>query len=166
MAITTRVKLDSDQVFHVQVEPPLQNFSGEQLKPSTANTNDEARSDISARGFWMNQQNAFFDVSVLYPHASSYSSRSLASLYQSFEHENKAKYADRILQVEHGTFTPLIFSSCGYCSEKDRNFDSRETKRELPPFHNSSSHTNFFYSRTSRIRMLKRKQISTTKPTL
>ena len=66
----------------------------------------------------MNQQNAFFDVRVFYPHTSSYSSRSLASLYQSFEHEKKAKYADRILQVEHGTFTPLIFSSCGGMSRE------------------------------------------------
>jgi hypothetical protein len=97
----------------VQTEPMLQSLSGETFERSTINRNDDARSDIRARGFWMNQQNAFFDVRIFYPHAQSYSSRSLGSLYKSFENEKRAQYEDRILQVEHGTFTPLIFSSSG-----------------------------------------------------
>ena len=63
----------------VQTEPMLQSLSGETFERCTINRNDDARSDIRARGFWMNQQNAFFDVRIFYPHAQSYSSRSLGS---------------------------------------------------------------------------------------
>ena len=55
----------------------------------------------------------FFDVRVFYPHARSYSSRSLSSLFASFEQEKKRAYADRITQIGHGSFTPLVFSCCG-----------------------------------------------------
>jgi hypothetical protein len=37
----------------------------------------------------------------------------LKKVYSSIEKEKKRHYCDRILQVEHGTFTPLVFSSNG-----------------------------------------------------
>jgi hypothetical protein len=40
-------------------------------------------------------------------------SRSVPVLCQSFEQEKKRTYGDRILNVDHGSFTPLVFSSCG-----------------------------------------------------
>ncbi len=40
-------------------------------------------------------------------------SRSLQSLYRKFESDNKREYSERINVVEHGSFTPLVFSSCG-----------------------------------------------------
>jgi hypothetical protein len=102
------------EVLHdVQTEPPLTPLSGEAIIPRNANTEDDARSDIRARGFWMKQQSAFFDIRVFYPHAPSYSSKSLSNLCNSFEGEKKRKYADRIFQVEHASFTPLVFSCCG-----------------------------------------------------
>ena len=55
----------------VSVEPRLQPLNGECL-PSAANKEDEARLDVRAKGFWNNQQDAFFNVRVLYPFASSY----------------------------------------------------------------------------------------------
>ena len=85
----------------------------ESIQPTHANHQDDARVDLRARSFWTAQQCAFFDVRVFYPHAQSYSSRSLPSLFASFENEKKRAYGDRITQVEHGTFTPLVFSSCG-----------------------------------------------------
>ena len=57
--------------------------------------------------------NAFFDTRVFYPHARSYQSRSLPSLYKRFESEKKREYGERINTVEHGSFTPLVFSACG-----------------------------------------------------
>ena len=97
----------------VQCEPPLQPLSGEHVLPPSANTETDARVDIRARGFWTSQQNAYFDVRVTYPHAQSYLSKSLSSLLQSIENTKKRHYSDRINQVDHGTFTPLVFSSCG-----------------------------------------------------
>jgi hypothetical protein len=102
------------EVLHdVQSEPTLTPLTGEGLLPNSANKDDDARVDIRARGFWADQQSAFFDVRVFYPHAPSYLSRSISGLCESMEKEKKRAYADRILQVEHGSFTPLVFSSCG-----------------------------------------------------
>ena len=36
----------------VAIEPPLQQLTGEEVVPATANRQDEARVDIHARGFW------------------------------------------------------------------------------------------------------------------
>ena len=56
---------------------------------------------------------AFFDTRVFYPHAPSYQSRVLRSLYRQFEGVKKHEYGESIREVEHGLFTPLAFSSCG-----------------------------------------------------
>ena len=97
----------------VELEPPLQPLSGETFRHLTANTEPDARADIRVRGFWTNSRNAFFDTRVFYPHARSYQSRSLPSLYKRFESEKKREYGERINTVEHGSFTPLVFSACG-----------------------------------------------------
>jgi hypothetical protein len=102
----------------VQCEPPLIPLSGEIILPTRANRDNDARADIRARGFWADQQSAFFDIRVFYPHAPSYQSRSLSSLSKSFEKEKKTLYGDRIQQVEHGSFTPMVFSSCGGSGEE------------------------------------------------
>jgi hypothetical protein len=97
----------------VEIEPILQPLTGELLLQKTAIRTNDARSDIRARGFWTEQQNAFFDIRVFYPHAVSYLSKDLGNLYKTIEQEKKRQYNDRINQVEHGTFTPLVFSSTG-----------------------------------------------------
>ena len=97
----------------VELEPPLQPLNGETFRHLTANTDPDARADIRVRGFWTNSRNAFFDTRVFYPHARSYQSRSLPSLYKRFESEKKREYGERINTVEHGSFTPLVFSACG-----------------------------------------------------
>ena len=53
----------------VKVEPQLQQFSGELLNERTANKQDDARVDISARGFWQAGQQAFYDERVLHSNA-------------------------------------------------------------------------------------------------
>jgi hypothetical protein len=102
----------------VQVEPPLTPLSGEVILPRSANREPDARADIRARGFWLDHQSAYFNIRVFYPHAHSYLTRSLSGLFTTFEREKKRQYADRILQIEHGSFTPLIFSSCGGVSHE------------------------------------------------
>jgi hypothetical protein len=108
----------SEVLKDVQKEPPLTPLSGETIIPSSANREQDARCDLRARGFWIEQQNAFFYIRVFYPHAPSYQSKSLSSLCKTFENEKKRHYSDRVLQIEHGSFTPLIFSSCGGMSSE------------------------------------------------
>ena len=55
----------SEVCHNVCIEPPLQPLSCESFTHASATTEDEARLDISAQGFWGNQyQMAFFDVRV------------------------------------------------------------------------------------------------------
>ena len=52
----------------VSVEPRLQQLSGEVLHPRSAITDDNARSDIKADGFWScRQQSSYFDIKVFNP---------------------------------------------------------------------------------------------------
>ena len=97
----------------VEVEPTLQPITGEAFRYRTANVEPDARADIRVRGFWNHSRNAFFDTRVFYPHAASYRSQPIASIYRKLEGAKKREYGERVNQVEHGSFTPLVFSSCG-----------------------------------------------------
>ncbi len=99
----------------VSTEPRLQPLSGERLPPS-ANKEDEARLDIRARGFWSSghgHQDAFFDVRVFYPFASTYRNSKLSSVYRQHEMSKRRQYNRRVQEVEHGCFTPLVFTTGG-----------------------------------------------------
>ena len=65
----------------VAVEPQLQPLQGEELGRS-ANTDDSARLDICATGFWLKSQDASFDLRVFYPFVSNYQSTWLMLLYK------------------------------------------------------------------------------------
>ena len=98
---------------NVNTEPVLQRLNGEQPPPS-ANKSDSARLDVRARGFWDNSYRyAFFDVRVFYPFASSYSQKPLAAIYRDHEKKKKLEYGRRVREVEHGSFTPLVFTANG-----------------------------------------------------
>ena len=97
----------------VEVEPKLQPLTGETFRHRTANTDPDARADIRVRGFWTQGNNAFFDTRVFYPYARSYQSKPLKSLFRKMEEEKKREYGERIKEAEHGSFTPLVFSTCG-----------------------------------------------------
>ena len=97
----------------VCIEPTLQKLTGEQFEQRTANTSDEARLDIAARGFWAAGQIAFFDIRVFYSNATRYANRSLQQGYALNENEKKRKYNNRVMNVEQGCFTPLVFSANG-----------------------------------------------------
>ena len=73
---------------NVTTEPPLQPLNGE---TRSANTDDGARLDIHARGFWNASQDAFFDVRVFYPNASSNRSTVTSSAYRRHEQAKKTR---------------------------------------------------------------------------
>ena len=98
----------------VQTEPDLQLLTGETLAHQTANRQDNARLDIRAQGFWgERRQDAFFDVRVFNPHASSNRLSSPGACYRRHEREKRRMYEERIREVEHGSFTPLVFAATG-----------------------------------------------------
>ena len=87
---------------------------------ATINTSDNAYLDVKARGFWCRGQDAYFDVRVLYPNASSYHLLSLTSPYKYHKDAKKCEYGERIREVEHEVFTPLVdfhwwYGSGGHC---------------------------------------------------
>ena len=97
----------------VQLEPVLQSLTGETLNHATSNTHDDARADISARDFWGNRQKAFFDIKVFNPFAKFNQKFALPSCYTHHEKSKRRMYEQRIIEVEHGSFTPLVFSTTG-----------------------------------------------------
>ena len=109
----------------VAIEPSLTPLSGEIFQSQTTSTEDDSRCDIAARGFWVRGSKAFLDVRVFNPMARSYTNRSIANVYNSLEKSKKAKYNERILNVEHGTFTPLILSCFGGMGTEAQRFFNR-----------------------------------------
>ena len=109
----------------VCVEPQLQELTGEALSYRTANISPEARLDISARGVWSRNQRAFFDVRVFDPNARRFQNQTLPQMYVTNEKEKKRGYNERVLQVENGTFTPLVFSVHGGMGQECQTFYKR-----------------------------------------
>ena len=90
----------------VETEPPLQPLEGEIINDLTS---VNARPDVRGRGFWREGQNAFFNLRMT--NTNSESPRHLTSekIFIKHEREKKRQYNNRIMNVEHGTFTPLVF---------------------------------------------------------
>ena len=109
----------------VRIEPNLQPLTGETFNEITTNYSDGARLDISARAFWISGQKAFFDIRVFNPNAKRYNSQELCKSYEINEKEKKKQYNDRILQVEHGSFTPLVMSANGGMARECQKFYKR-----------------------------------------
>ena len=108
----------------VEVEPVLQEVTGEVL-PRGANKAPDARLDIHARGFWAREQSAFFDVRVCHPNADSYKNLTPEQIYKLHENDKKRLYLSRVLEVERGTFTPLVFTTTGGMSNECQRYHSR-----------------------------------------
>ena len=110
--------------YDVKIKPVLQDITGEKLGRGS-NTAPAARLDIHARGFSESQRTTFFDVRVCYPNADSYRDQELSQIYRNYEIEKKRSYSRRVLEVEHGTFTLLIFASTGGMGKECLRFHSR-----------------------------------------
>ena len=109
----------------VEVEPPLQELTGEVFTAKTAKVGKDARPDVAARGFWMRGQRAFYDIRVFNPLAKCHRSKTLSKIHEMHEKEKKTKYAARVLEVEQGSFTPLVFSCFGGMSRECSFFYKR-----------------------------------------
>ena len=94
----------------VVVEPRLLPVNDDEVQGTLA---DRAAPDISSRGLWSTFERTFYDVRVFHPNCPSYLSTDISKLYKSHEQEKMRKYNSRILTVERGSFSPLIYTTFG-----------------------------------------------------
>ena len=106
----------------VEVEPHLQPVpAGVRFKPSV-NVSDEARLDFRARGFWRSGQNSFYDVCVTNAESTSQENRTVDAVLRTHETRKKTAYNNRIMEIEQGTFTPIIFTTKGAMGHECEKF--------------------------------------------
>ena len=72
-----------------------------------------SRSDIKCCGFWRSMRQGYFDVKVVSPFARSNAHLSPAQLFKTAERSKVREYKERILNVEHADFNPLVFTCSG-----------------------------------------------------
>ena len=107
----------------VEVEPQLQELEGEQFTRSSTLTDDQTRPDIRARVFYRAGQVAFFDVKVINPNSNSYLQHSTKKTMQNAERQKSRCYNERILNVERGSFAPLIYTVAGGMRPQAKTFE-------------------------------------------
>ena len=92
----------------VQNEPALQQIPNERMN---GRTEDEARPDIQARGIF--RQNAFIDIRLKNVNADSQKNQTVEPILKKHGKEKKRAYNNRTMNVEHGSFTPLVLHLTG-----------------------------------------------------
>jgi len=110
--------------FIIQCHNELRDLEADMLSIQ-ANRALDARLDIHARGLWERQRSAFFDVRVCHPYADSYRDLDLKQIYKQHENDKKRLHTQRVMDVEQGTFTPLVFTTTGGIREECRRYHDR-----------------------------------------
>ena len=64
-------------------------------------------------------------VRVYHPNAESYKDLEPQQIYRLHENENKRQYSSIVLDIEHGTFTPLVFTTTGGMGQERLRYHSR-----------------------------------------
>ena len=114
----------SEVCHNVNVEPALQPLTGEVFSGASAIKDDAARLDIAADGFWGDhRERVYCDVRIFNPLAPS-NNQSMSACYRKHEKMKKRAYEQRVREVEHGSFTPLVFSATGGMGDLPRFFTS------------------------------------------
>ena len=70
---------------------------------------------------------AFFDIRVFNPFAKSHlnPNQTLDAVFRKHETQKKRSYNQRVIEVEHGSFTPIVTSSCGGFGKETSVFVSK-----------------------------------------
>ena len=106
----------------VEAEPRLLPVTQETFNFKSANRGDESRLDIKAGGFWQRSQTAFFDIRVTHVNSSSQAGKATSTIFRAHEMEKKREYLQRVLDIEHGAFTPLVFGTNGGMGQECKIF--------------------------------------------
>ncbi|KAG0700696.1 hypothetical protein GWK47_025513 [Chionoecetes opilio] len=124
----------------VTTEPSLLPLNGEHVQYRTANTPNEARVDVSARGFWTRGHRAFMEIRIFDPMAACYQTIPLEAAHQKNERDKIRRYGDRIRIIDHDSFTPLVFTTSGGMGPKAKCFYSRLADVMAEKKHQPRSH--------------------------
>ena len=92
----------------METEPLLQPLDNEVFNLQSTVTSREVRLDMKAGSFWTPGVTAFFDVCVTHVNSRSNQGNYTATIFKEQENEKKRKYNERVMDVEMGTFTPLL----------------------------------------------------------
>ena len=95
----------------VKIEPELLPIGNVDMRG--ANTAEKARLDVSAVGIWSSMERTFVDARIMHPNSPSYRDKKPEYVYIQQDCEKKRMYNQRVLQIEKGSFTPLIFLTTG-----------------------------------------------------
>ena len=117
----------TEMCHNVCIEPGLQPVSNETLTGASANRQDGARLDIAANGYRGGTfERTFFNVRVVNDsHAPSNRQTQLSSCYRKHKQMKKRAYEQRIREVEHASFTPLVISATGGLANEVSTFYKR-----------------------------------------
>ena len=77
----------------------------------------------------MRGQHTLFDVRGFDPNANRYLNKALSQCYIQNEKEKKRQYNERVLEIDHRSFTPLVFSiDVGMVRECSTFYNKQVTK--------------------------------------
>ena len=107
----------------VKIEPQLIPIANRNLV--SGNTKDGARVDVSGNGVWSPMEKTFLDIRVMHPNCPSYINMDISQVYKTHEKEKKRLYNERIIQVEKGSFSPIVLSTFGGMGEEANRFHNR-----------------------------------------
>ena len=138
----------------VQIEPVLLPVNPDVLREGT-NSAPNARLDISSRGTFSEGEKNFFDLRVTHFNAQSFRDKSLAQIYRINENEKKNLYNDRILNVEKGTFIPLVFTTSGGMGPECTKLNKRIAERTADKTNEEYSHVMMHIRTRLRFALLK-----------
>ena len=137
----TLTKLLSRVCLDVESEPHLIPVTNERFRLRSANIRDDARLDIKARSFWTRGQTAFFDVRITHVNSDSQSNLPTKKVFRQHEMEKRREYMQRVLDVENGSFTPLVFGTNGGLGEECTKFLGELASKIAKKDNESYAHT-------------------------
>ena len=95
----------------------------------SAITNDNAKADIAVSSFWSSRQHSFLDIRVFNPFSHTYNNSSIKACHRRNEKDKRCQYCERICNVEHASFTPLVFTTAGGMCPSDSTFYKQLSSR-------------------------------------
>ena len=98
---------------NVEVEPQLQPLDSERFNLRSAVISPEARLDFKAGELLVSWSYSIFDVRVTHVNSKCNQGKATSTNFKEQEEEKKWKYQQRVLDVEMGSFTPLVFGTNG-----------------------------------------------------
>ena len=99
---------------------------------------------MRAQGFWgVHHQQAYFDVRVFNPLATSNSQTSISTCFRSHDREKRRIYEQHVCEVERGSFTPLSFQHLVVLEDPLKSH-IRDLLHYLPLKRSALQHCDFF----------------------